>query len=159
MLLAGSIPLHFLLAQRRVYAQTWGKTLTKSLLLGLAYATVITSRSSALPPSPPASGSIDRSAAAQRDASTEARVEAGMQSPMTLAVRSAASRVFYGLVFRQIVLGFRARLLPPPRTCPVMRSPERRCSNSDWRKFIRRPEIRLSRVAPFFVVAEMIVGW
>ena len=38
---AASVPLHFLLAQRRVYAQTWGKTLTKSLLLALAYLTVI----------------------------------------------------------------------------------------------------------------------
>ena len=41
-LLVTTIPLHFLLAQRRVYAQTWGKTLVKSLILGTAYATVIT---------------------------------------------------------------------------------------------------------------------
>ncbi|HEX8384670.1 MAG TPA: hypothetical protein VF576_00720, partial [Rubricoccaceae bacterium] len=37
-----SIPLYFLLAQRRVYAQTWGKTLLKSVLLGTAYSVVLT---------------------------------------------------------------------------------------------------------------------
>jgi hypothetical protein len=36
-----SIPVYFLFAQRRVYAQTWGKTLAKSALLGTAYAVVL----------------------------------------------------------------------------------------------------------------------
>ena len=31
-----------MLAQRRVYAQTWGKTLVKSALLGMAYGVVLT---------------------------------------------------------------------------------------------------------------------
>ena len=30
-------PLYFLFAQRRVYAQTWGKTVTKAVLIGFAY--------------------------------------------------------------------------------------------------------------------------
>ncbi|HEX8299553.1 MAG TPA: DUF3667 domain-containing protein [Rubricoccaceae bacterium] len=40
--LAASIPVYFVLAQRRVYAQTWGKTLVKSALLGTAYTVVLT---------------------------------------------------------------------------------------------------------------------
>lgn len=36
-----AIPVYFLLAQRRVYAQTWGKTLVKSVLLGLSYSVVL----------------------------------------------------------------------------------------------------------------------
>lgn len=39
--LALSIPVYFLLAQRRVYAQTWGRTLAKAVVLGIAYIAVL----------------------------------------------------------------------------------------------------------------------
>ena len=35
------VPVYFVLAQRRVYAQTWGRTLAKSVVLGIAYFNVL----------------------------------------------------------------------------------------------------------------------
>lgn len=39
--IAAGVPLYFLLAQKRVYAQRWGKTLVKAAVLGLSYAILL----------------------------------------------------------------------------------------------------------------------